>query len=189
MFAVETYAAVRRFAFVEGRSRREAARVFGLSRETPRCAVFRYRLDMFGVSRQSGLSSGLSFRSMRRSSRQIRRRHRSKGIRRSGFMTISKLRWPVFGATASASAPAPLRSSSAITCFRNGLADRGKATTRTRSKPWSSIRKPTFYIPVPRASPFEALNAALEERCGARQKECAGRHELTIGERLVADQV
>ncbi|MDP8912950.1 MAG: IS21 family transposase [Pseudomonadota bacterium] len=34
MFAVETYAAVRRFVFVEGNSRREAARVFGLSRET-----------------------------------------------------------------------------------------------------------------------------------------------------------
>jgi transposase len=34
MFAVEIYAAVRRFVFVEGRSRREAARVFGLSRET-----------------------------------------------------------------------------------------------------------------------------------------------------------
>ena len=34
MFAVEVYAAVRRFVFVEGQSRREAARVFGLSRET-----------------------------------------------------------------------------------------------------------------------------------------------------------
>jgi hypothetical protein len=34
MFAVETYAAVRRFVIVEGKSRREAARVFGLSRET-----------------------------------------------------------------------------------------------------------------------------------------------------------
>src|ERR1700674_4208753 len=34
MFAVETYASVRRFVFVEGRSRREAARVFGLSRDT-----------------------------------------------------------------------------------------------------------------------------------------------------------
>ena len=34
MFAVEVYAAVRRFVFLEGRSRREAARVFGLSRET-----------------------------------------------------------------------------------------------------------------------------------------------------------
>src|SRR6202048_1616420 len=34
MFAVEIYAAVRRFVFVEGKSRREAARVFGLSRGT-----------------------------------------------------------------------------------------------------------------------------------------------------------
>ena len=34
MFAVETYAAVRRFVFIEGNSRREAARVFGLSRDT-----------------------------------------------------------------------------------------------------------------------------------------------------------
>ena len=34
MFAVEVYAAVRRFVFVGGHSRREAARVFGLSRET-----------------------------------------------------------------------------------------------------------------------------------------------------------
>src|SRR5271163_4200074 len=34
MFAVETYAAVRRFVFVEGNSQREAARVFGLSRDT-----------------------------------------------------------------------------------------------------------------------------------------------------------
>ncbi len=34
MFAVEVYAAVRRFVFMEGHSQREAARVFGLSRET-----------------------------------------------------------------------------------------------------------------------------------------------------------
>lgn len=34
MFAVEVYAAVRHFVFVEGNNRREAARVFGLSRET-----------------------------------------------------------------------------------------------------------------------------------------------------------
>jgi|ERR1035437_4132671 hypothetical protein len=31
MFAVEIYAAVRKFVFIEGNSRREAARVFGLS--------------------------------------------------------------------------------------------------------------------------------------------------------------
>jgi transposase len=34
MFVVETYAAVRRFVFLEGHSWREAARVFGLSRDT-----------------------------------------------------------------------------------------------------------------------------------------------------------
>ena len=34
MFAVEIYAAVRKFVFIEGHSRREAARVFGLSRDT-----------------------------------------------------------------------------------------------------------------------------------------------------------
>ena len=34
MFAVESYAAVRRFVFVEGHSRRQAAIVFGLNRET-----------------------------------------------------------------------------------------------------------------------------------------------------------
>jgi len=34
MFAVETYATVRRPVFTEGKSRREAARFFGLSRDT-----------------------------------------------------------------------------------------------------------------------------------------------------------
>src|ERR1700731_1028412 len=34
MLAVEIYAAVRRFVVVEGKNRREAARVFGLSRDT-----------------------------------------------------------------------------------------------------------------------------------------------------------
>jgi hypothetical protein len=34
MFVVEIYAAVRHFVFIEGHSRREAARVFGLNRET-----------------------------------------------------------------------------------------------------------------------------------------------------------
>jgi hypothetical protein len=33
MFVVEVYAAVRQFVFGDGKSRREAARIFGLSRE------------------------------------------------------------------------------------------------------------------------------------------------------------
>lgn len=34
MYAVEVYAAVRQFVFIEGNSKRKAARVFGLARET-----------------------------------------------------------------------------------------------------------------------------------------------------------
>jgi hypothetical protein len=34
LLLVEIYAAGRRFVFIEGKSRREAARVFGLSRDT-----------------------------------------------------------------------------------------------------------------------------------------------------------
>jgi Integrase core domain len=45
-----------------------------------------------------------------------------------------------------------------------------------------------FLTPVPHAASFDALNATLEERCRARQAECAGRHEQTIGERLAADR-
>ena len=33
MFVVQSYSAVRRFVYLEGRSSREAARVFGLSRD------------------------------------------------------------------------------------------------------------------------------------------------------------
>jgi transposase len=36
MYSVEVYNAVRRFVFIEGHSRREAARQFGISRETAR---------------------------------------------------------------------------------------------------------------------------------------------------------
>ena len=41
--------------------------------------------------------------------------------------------------------------------------------------------------PLPHAVSFDALNAALEARCLARQDEHAGRHEETIGERLLRD--
>lgn len=52
MFAVEVYAAVPRFVFIKGNSRREAARVFGLSRETVlSCAGSRCRRATLGPSR------------------------------------------------------------------------------------------------------------------------------------------
>jgi hypothetical protein len=43
-------------------------------------------------------------------------------------------------------------------------------------------------VPVPHAASFDDLNAMLEERCRARQRDHAGRHAETIGERLVADR-
>jgi len=53
MFVVEVYAAVRQFVFVDGKSRREAARVFGLSRETVlKMCRFRYRRATRGRSRR-----------------------------------------------------------------------------------------------------------------------------------------
>ena len=46
MFAVEIYAAVRDFVLVQGNSRREAARVFGVSRDTiaKMCVIRRRRV-------------------------------------------------------------------------------------------------------------------------------------------------
>ena len=50
MFAVEVYAAVRQFVFVDGKSRREADRVFGLSGDTI-AKMCRYSMPP-GFSRQ-----------------------------------------------------------------------------------------------------------------------------------------
>ncbi|MHC2003001.1 hypothetical protein ACYQR9_21570 [Methylobacterium sp. CM6241] len=43
MFAVEVYAAVRQFIFIDGNSRREAARVFGLNGDSCRLKSSRNR--------------------------------------------------------------------------------------------------------------------------------------------------
>jgi hypothetical protein len=45
----------------------------------------------------------------------------------------------------------------------------------------------TFLTPVPQAPGLEALNAALLERCRARQAQTTERHSQSIAERLVAD--
>jgi len=44
-----------------------------------------------------------------------------------------------------------------------------------------------FMVPIPHAASYDAFNAELERRCRMRQEERAGRHNQTIGERLVAD--
>src|ERR1700730_3159194 len=99
---------------------------------------------------------------------------------RSVPISILDEQWRAFSATAGASAPAPSPSSSAITYFKSGLAALGRATTKAS--------RANFLTPVPHGASFDALNAALEERCRARQAERAGRREQTMGERLVADQ-
>jgi transposase len=72
--------------------------------------------------------------------------------------------------------------------FQERFGRPGKGNDKGKVEALVKYSRANFLTPVPHAPSFEALNAALEERCRARQKECAGRLELTIGERLVADQ-
>jgi hypothetical protein len=64
----------------------------------------------------------------------------------------------------------------------------GKGNDKGKVEALVKYSRANFLTPVPHAASFEALNAALEERCRARQAEHAGRHKQTIGERVVADQ-
>src|SRR5450631_799613 len=135
------------------------------------------------------------------SSRPIRRRRRKlfstgtsrhlpfSAVCRCRFCTIiSKSRWRAFLATASGSEPAPSPSSSVITYFKSVLGRPGKGNDKGKVEALVKYSRSNFLTPVPHAAPLDTLNAALEERCRARQAERAGRHEQTIGERLVADQ-
>jgi len=72
--------------------------------------------------------------------------------------------------------------------FQERFGRPGKGNDKGKVEALVKYSRANFLTPVPHAPSFEALNTALEERCRARQKECAGRQEPTIGERLVADQ-
>ena len=63
MFAVEVYASVRRFVHLEGNSQREAAKVFGLSRDTV-SKMCRFSVPR-GIRERSRLESRSSARSCR----------------------------------------------------------------------------------------------------------------------------
>src|SRR3954471_1811749 len=63
----------------------------------------------------------------------------------------------------------------------------GKGNDKGKVEGLVKYTQRTFMTPVPHAASFAALNAALAERCRARQGERAGRQEETIGERLVRD--
>jgi hypothetical protein len=72
--------------------------------------------------------------------------------------------------------------------FRERFGRPGKGNDKGKVEALVKYSRANFLTPVPHAASFDALNATLEERCRARQAECAGRHEQTIGERLAADR-
>ncbi len=73
--------------------------------------------------------------------------------------------------------------------FQERFGRPGKGNGKGKVEALVKYSRANFLTPVPHAPSFEALSAALEERCRVRQAGRAGRHEQTIGERLVADQV
>jgi hypothetical protein len=73
--------------------------------------------------------------------------------------------------------------------FKERFGRPGKGNDKGKVEALVKYSRANFLTPVPHAASFEALNAMLEQRCRARQNERAGRHEQTIGERLVADRV
>jgi len=71
--------------------------------------------------------------------------------------------------------------------YRDRFGRPGKGNDKGKVEGLVKFSRSNFMVPIPQAASFEELNATLEERCGARQGDRAGRHAETIGERLVAD--
>ena len=63
----------------------------------------------------------------------------------------------------------------------------GKGNDKGKVEGLVKYARSNFMTPIPHAASFDDLNAMLAERCRRRQGERAGRHNETIGERLVAD--
>jgi len=63
----------------------------------------------------------------------------------------------------------------------------GKGNDKGKVEALVKYARQHFLTPVPQAASLEALNAALLERCRARQAETTGRHSQSIAERLAAD--
>jgi transposase len=71
--------------------------------------------------------------------------------------------------------------------FRDRFGRPGKGNDKGKVEGLVKYTQRAFMTPLPHAPSFAALNAALAERCRARQSERARRHQETIGERLVRD--
>jgi transposase len=72
--------------------------------------------------------------------------------------------------------------------FQERFGRPGKGNDKGKVEALVKYSRANVLTPVPHAASFEVLNARLEDHCRARQAECAGRHEQTIGERLEADK-
>jgi transposase len=294
MFAVETYAAVRRFVFIEGNSRRDAARVFGLSRDTV-AKMCRYsappgyvRTKPPGRPKLGPLIPVIDAILESDKTAPVKQRHTAKRIferlrdehgfaggytvvkdyvrlsrsrSREVFVPLAhppghaqvdfgecvaviggvKMKLHVFcfdlpqsdacfiKAYAAETTEAFLDGHVSAFAFFGGVplsilydntklavakilgdgerrrtqafnelvshflfADRfgrpGKGNDKGKVEGLVKFMRLNYLTPIPHAPSIEALNARLIERCVARQMEHAGRHEQTIGERLVADK-
>ncbi|MGD9540854.1 IS21 family transposase [Methylocystis sp.] len=294
MFAVETYAAVRRFVFIEGNSRRDAARVFGLSRDTV-AKMCRYSappgyvrtkpperpklgplIPVIDAILESDKTAPVKQRhTAKRIFERLRDEHGfaggytvvknyvrlSRSRSREVFVPLAhppghaqvdfgecvaviggvKMKLHVFcfdlpqsdacfiKAYAAETTEAFLDGHVSAFAFFGGVplsilydntklavakilgdgerrrtqafnelvshflfADRfgrpGKGNDKGKVEGLVKFMRLNYLTPIPHAPSIEALNARLIERCVARQMEHAGRHEQTIGERLVADK-
>ena len=61
--------------------------------------------------------------------------------------------------------------------FQERFGRPGKGNDKGKVEALVKYSRANFLTPVPHAASFDALNAALEERCRARQAERAGRRE------------
>ena len=64
----------------------------------------------------------------------------------------------------------------------------GKGNDKGKVEGLVKFSRANFLTPIPHAPSIDVLNVRLAELCLVRQNERAGRHEQTIGERLVADR-
>jgi transposase len=71
--------------------------------------------------------------------------------------------------------------------FRDRFGRPGKGNDKGKVEALVKYTKYNLLTPVPQVPCIEALNAALVDRCRARQAETVGRHGQSIAERLVAD--
>ena len=246
MFAVEIYAAVRRFVFVEGKSRREAARVFGLSRDTI-AKMCRYSVPPGYVRSKEPEKPKLGplvpvIDAILESDKTAppKQRHTAKRIFErlriehgflggytvvKDYVRIARARSrEVFVPLAHPPGHAQVDFGECVGviggvqmklyvfCFDLPHSDacfiKAYPAETTEAFLDGHVSAFAFFGGVPisilydnlkiavakilgngkRQRTRDALNDTLEERCRARQAECAGRHEQTIGERLAADR-